>query len=384
MKTETRRIAINFGGGYAPGLNAVVTGAVLAARGLGWDIVGIRDGFDGLLFPDRYPEGGLMGLVPGIVRNLAGTGGCILGTGARSDPFHVRSVNADNIVEELDRSDELLALVQKEDIDAVISVVSPGALGILLKMHRKGLKTVCIPKSVENDVEGTMLSFGFNSTLSFVAEMLERTRQAAQSSQKIGVVEVLGKHAGWLALQAGIAVCADAVLMPEIPYDLGKVATALQGNFKAGRTSGLVVVAEGARPLAEPATASRVDAGVKATLSPGATGGSGSHVIDRSGRVAEEVALELQRLTDRETYPLVLGQLAKAGAPTVVDRQLGLSYGAAAVRAIAEGRDGVMVAFQAPDVKFIPLAEAINRVRAVPVEGGFVQTARCLGISLGD
>lgn len=384
MKTETRRIAINFGGGYAPGLNAVVTGAVLAAKGLGWDVVGIRDGFDGLLFQDRYPEGGLMRLVPGIVKNLAGVGGCILGTGTRSDPFHVRSVNADNIVEELDRSDELLALVRKEGIDAVISVVSPGALGILLKMHRKGLKTVCVPKSVENDVEGTMLSFGFNSTLSFVAEMLERTRQAAQSSQKIGVVEVLGKHAGWLALQAGIAVCADAVLMPEIPYDLGKVATALRDNFKAGRTSGLVVVAEGAKPLAEPAMASRVDAGVKAALSPGATGGSGSHVIDRSGRVAEEVALELQRLTDRETYPLVLGQLAKAGAPTVVDRQLGLSYGAAAVRAIAEGRDGIMVAFQAPDVKFIPLAEAINRVRAVPVEGGFVQTARCLGISLGD
>src|SRR5512139_3458424 len=162
MTTQIKRIAINFGGGYVPGLNAVITGAVLAACERGWESVGIRDGYDGLLFPDRYSDGGLVKLTPQIVENLTGATGCILGTAAQSDPFHVRTINAENMVEEVDRSDELLGMIQKEKIDAVISVVGARALSILWKLSRKGLKTVCVPKSVENDVAGTMLSFGFN------------------------------------------------------------------------------------------------------------------------------------------------------------------------------------------------------------------------------
>jgi ATP-dependent phosphofructokinase / diphosphate-dependent phosphofructokinase len=383
MITETKRIAINFGGGYAPGLNAVIAGSVLAANELGCEVVGIRDGFEGLLFPERYPDGGLIKLIPSMVNNLAGAGGCILGTAARSDPFHVRTVNAENQVEEVDRSDELLGMFENEKIDAVISVVGPRALSILWKLSRKGLKAVCVPKSVENDIEATMLSFGFNSALSFVAEMLERVRQAAQSARQVGVVEVLGEHAGWLALQAGMAVCADAVLIPEIRYDLHKVAAKLRA--KAGRTSGLVVVAEGAKPLADlNAPAKNSDSQMKATLSPGATGNEGFHVIERSGQVAAKVALEIQRLTDLETYPLVLGQLAKGGTPTVVDRQLGLGYGAGAVRALNNNQSGVMVVFQPPEIKLVPIAEAINKIRTVPTESEFVQIARALGISLGD
>jgi 6-phosphofructokinase 1 len=385
MTGGTRRIAINFGGGYVPGLNAVITGAVLAASELGWEVVGIRDGYEGLLFPDRYPEGGLVRLTPQIVEDLAGATGCILGTAAQSDPFHVRTVNAENIVEEVDRSDELLVMIKKEKIDAVISVVGARALSILWKLSRKGLKTVCVPKSVENDVAATMLSFGFNSALSFVADMLERARQAAQSARRIAVVEVLGEHAGWLALQAGMAVCANAVLIPEIPYDLHKVAAMLRMKAKAGRSFGLVVVAEGAKPLVgrnEPSTIS--DPEMKAALSPGATGNEGVHVIERSGQAATEVALELQRMTDQETYPLVLGQLAKGGTPTVVDRQLALGYGAGAVRALNNNQSGVMVVFQPPDLKFVPMAEAINKVRTVPADSEFVQIARSLGISFGD
>jgi 6-phosphofructokinase 1 len=289
------------------------------------------------------------------------------------------------MVEEVARSDELLGIIQKEKIDAVISVVEARALSILRKLSRKGLKTVCIPKSVENDVAATMLSFGFNSALSFVAEMLERCRQAAQSARRIGVVEVLGEHSGWLALQAGMAVCADAVLIPEIPYDLRKVAVKLREKGKAGRTFGLVVVAEGARSVAglsAPATTS--DPNMKAALSPGATGGEGVHVIEQSGQAAGVVALELQRLTDQETYPLVLGQLARGGTPTVVDRQLGLGYGAGAVRALESGQSGVMVVFQPPDLKFVSMNEAINKFRTVPADSEFVQIARSLGISLGD
>jgi len=385
MATPLKRIAVNVGGCYVPGLNAVITGVVLAACELGWEVLGIRDGFEGLLFPDRYPDGGVIMLTPAIVENLAGTTGCILGTAARSDPFHVRTINSENMVEEEDWSDELLGIIQKERIDAVISVVEARALSILWKLSRKGLKAVCVPKSAENDVVGTMLSFGFNSALSFVSEMLERCRQAAQSARRIAVVEVLGEHSGWLALQAGMAVCADAVLIPEIPYDLHKVAAKLCEKARAGQTFGLVVVAEGAKPLAgvdaHPRTS---DPTMKAALSPGATGDEGFHVIERSGRVAEAAALSIQQLTDRETYPLVLGQLVKGGTPTVVDRQLGLGYGAGAVSALKNDQSGVMVVFQPPDLKFVSMAETINKVRTVPMDSEFLRIARVLGIALGD
>jgi ATP-dependent phosphofructokinase / diphosphate-dependent phosphofructokinase len=384
MTTPTRRIAINIGGGYVPGLNAVIAGTVLAANELGWEVVGIRDGFDGLLFPDRYPDGGIMSLTPEVVANLVSAPDVLLGTATRTDPFHVRDINKENAVEEMDRSEELLQTIRTKEIDAIVSIVGARALSILFKLHRKGLKTICVPKSVENDIAATQLSFGFNSALSFATEMLDRVGQAAESARKIGVVEVLGENAGWLALQAGMAVCADAVLIPEIPYDVAKVAAKLRAKVRSGRRSALVVVAEGAMPVASPqATTTTMDP-MKASLSPGATGHTGAHVIDRSGHVAETVALRLQRLTDHETYPLVLGDLVKGGPPTAVDRQLGLGYGAGAVRGLHDGQSGVMVTFQPPDLNFVPLVEAINKVRTVPADSVFVQIARTLGISLGD
>src|SRR5512136_3289412 len=315
MQAPLKRIAVNFGGGYVPGLNAVIAGAVLAASQLGWEVVGIRDGYDGLLFPDRYPDGGLLTLTPQIVENLSAGGVAMLGNATRTDPFRVRQVNAENMIEEVDRSGDLIAKLAAEKIDAVISVVGPQALSILFRLHRQGLRTVCVPTSVENDVAATQLSFGFNSALSFTVDMLERVRQAAQSAQKIGVVEVLGEHSGWLALQAGIAVCADAVLIPEIPYDMEKVAAKLKEKIGAGRTSGLVVVAEGALPSGgqEPGAETSASMSLRASLSPAATDREGSHVIEGSGRAAQAVALQLQRLTGQASYPLVLGPLVKGG-----------------------------------------------------------------------
>jgi 6-phosphofructokinase 1 len=200
------------------------------------------------------------------------------------------------------------------------------------------------------------------------------------------VVEVLGEHAGWLALQSGIAVCADAVLIPEIPYDLEKVAAKLRAKIGAGRTSGLVVVAEGALPRGgqEFGAETPAPASLRASLSPGATDQGGSHVIQGSGGAAQSVAHQLQKLTDQMTYPMVLGPLVKGGPPTAVDRQLGLGYGAAAVRALQGNHSGVLVTFQPPDLKFVPLAEAINKVRTVPADSVFVTIARSLGISLGE
>jgi ATP-dependent phosphofructokinase / diphosphate-dependent phosphofructokinase len=360
MSSARRLIAINVAAGYVPGLNSVVKGAVLAAGELGWECEGIRDGFDELLFPERY--GGTE--APGKLKLAHQCDAeALLGVSGKADPFRVRSVNAENQVEETDRADELLMTIRRRGIDGVVTIGDSRTLSMLFRLHRKGLKSVCVPTSAENDVAATQLSFGFNSVLSYTAETLDRARTAAQAARRIGVVEVLGEHSGWLALQAGLAVCADAVLLPEIPYDLGKVAARLRA-----KTYGLVVVAEGARPAADHGTG----------------GSEGGGVIERSGRAARHVAVALQRLADHETYPLVLGQLVKGGPPTVVDRQLGVAYGAAAVRALEEGHSGVMVAFEPPELRFVPFADAINKIRTVPAGSVFVRAARSIGIALGD
>ena len=299
------------------------------------------------------------------------------------DPFHVRHVNDDDMVEEVDMSDQLLEKLQAEDIDAMIAVVGGRGLSILYKLQRKGLNTVCVPRSIENDIAATAVSFGFNSALSFTIEMLDRVRQAAQSARKIGVVEVLGDQAGWLALQAGIAVCADAVLIPEIPCDLQAVAARLRDKVTVRRPWGLVVVAEGATFVNGDRAAEAKPSSLKASLSPLATGDASDHVIRRSGQAAETVASRLQLAIAEETFPLVLGPWVRGGAPTAVDRQLALAYSAGAVRAIKAGQYGTMVAFVPPDITFVPLAQAINKVRTVPLDSEFVQVAQSLGIFLG-
>ena len=377
-----RRIAINVGAGYVPGLNAVIMGAALAAGKLGWEMVGIRDGFDGLLHPDRYPDGGLVTLDAQLIENLDPAGSGVLGQSLREDPFHVRQVDEDGLVGEVDMSDQLLQRLKAENIDGLISVVGGRGLSILYKLHCKGLNVVCVPRSIENDIADTMVSFGFNSALSFTVEMLDRVRQAAQSARKIGVVEVLGEHAGWLALQAGIAARADVVLIPEIPCDLQKVAARLKERVTPKRPYGLVVVAEGAT-FVDAAQAQAQPSSLKASLSPLATGDASEHVIQQSGRAAEIVASKLQLLIAEETYPLVLGPWVRGGAPTAVDRQLGFGYGAGAVRAMRSGKYGVMMAFAPPDIQYVPLSEAINKVRTVPADSEFIKIAQSLGIYLG-
>lgn len=377
-----RRLAIMVGAGHVPGLNAVVMGAALAANRLGWEVVGIRDGFDGLLYPERYPKGGLVTLDPDLIANLDPNAAGILGQSPRVDPFHARQVNADEMVEEVDLSDRLLETLRAENIDGLIGIVGSRGLSILYKLHRKGLNVVCVPRSIENDIAATAVSFGFNTALSFTIEMLDRVHQAVRSARKIGIVEVLGEQAGWLALQAGIAVCADVVLIPEIAADLGAIAATLEDKVTPQRPYALVVVAEGAT-LVRPPEAEAKPHPLKASLSPLATGDSSGHVIRRSGAAAAALAEALQLRLAEETFPMVLGPWVRGGAPTAIDRQLGMAYGAGAVRAVKNGSYGTMVAFVPPELKFVPLAEAINKVRTVHAESQFIQIARSLGIFLG-
>jgi 6-phosphofructokinase 1 len=362
-----RRVAINVGSGFVPGTNAVVMGAAIAGGKLGWEMIGIRDGFGGLLYPERYPAGGLINLSPELIENLDPSTGGILGQSPRIDPFHASSVQGG----EVDLSDQILKRLNEEDIDGLISIVSGQGLGILQKLHLKGLHTVCIPRSIENDIAATAISFGFNSALSVTIEMLNKAYQAARSASKIAVVEVPGEQAGWIVLQAGIAVRADAVLMPEIPCDLKNLAKRLKDKLSLRRPYGLVVVAEGAKLVDYPEDRNDKTFAV-------------SPESKATGQVAGTVASRLQKLITAETYPLVIGSWARGGNPTATDHQLGMAYGAGSIQVLKAGQNGVMVSFMPPDIRFVPLADAVNKVRIVPADSEFMRIAQSLGIYLGQ
>jgi len=384
MSTDTgqKRVAIMVGAGYIPGINAVVAGAALAAGKLGWELVGILDGFEGVLHPEKYFNGGIIPIDPRVL-NMDPNTSSVLGQSARVDPFNVRIINQDEMVEEVDMSDELLEKLKAENIDAVISIVGARGISILYQLHKKGLNSICVPRSIENDIASTSASFGFNTALTFTIDMLDRARLAAKAAKKIAVVEVQGEEAGWIALQAGIAVAADAVLIPEIPVDLKNVATHLKKKMSGKKSWGLVVVAQGTKIIDQKKKEEKVSS-LKASLSPLATGDSNSeYVIRKSGQAAQAVAEGLQLRIAEETIPMVIGPWVRGGAPSAVDRQLGVAYGAGAIQALEAGSTGVMVSFVPPVVKFVPLAEAINKVRTIPAESMFFQVATSLDIYVG-
>ena len=362
-----RRVAINVGSGFVPGTNAIVMGAAIAGGKLGWEMTGIRDGFEGLLFPERFHGGGIINLSPQLIENLDPATGGILGQAPKIDPFHASTVDGG----EVDLSDQILKRLKEEDIDALISIVSGEGVGIIQKLHQKGLHTVCIPRSIENDIATTAVSFGFNSALSVTIDMLNKAYQAAKSASKIAVVEVPGELAGWIALQAGIAVRADAVLMPEIPCDLKILASRLKDKMSVRRPYGLVVVAEGAKIADYTENMDDQSHGIfPETIA--------------SGQVSATVASRLQKLITTETYPLVIGAWARGGNPTATDHQLGMAYGAASVQVLKAGQNGVMVSFMPPDIRFVLLKEVADKVRTVPMDSEFMRVAQSLGIYLGQ
>ena len=382
---DIKRVAIALGAGFTPGVNAIIMGAAISAHRLGWQVVGICDGFEGLLFPKRYSNNGLIDLEPEIISKLNPFESDAMGTASMVDPFNVRTINELEMVEEVDMSDVLLANLKKENIDAVIAIMMGRGLSILHKLNQQGLQSVCIPRSVENDMAATSVSFGFNSALSFTIEMLDRAMSAAKSAKKVGVIEVLGAQSGWLALQSATAVLADAVILPEFPCDVKKLAEHLKGKINRDHAYGLVVVAEGASFTNLPgATTKKIDA-LKKSLSPLATEDeSNQFVINRSGKAATVLSNALQQQMTEEIFPLVLGPWTRGGSATAVDRQLGLGYGSAAVRAVQSGQFSTMVSFMPPAMKFVPLIESLNKVRTVHTESYFIDISRSLGIYTGE
>ncbi len=369
MPNPIRRIAISTGGGDAPGLNAVIRATVSAAANRGWACVGIRDGYNGILQPERYPKGGVVLLTRDQVRGISHLGGTILGTTNKGDPFHFPTPHADGTMGETDRSDELLACFQREGIDALVAVGGDGSLTIANDLHRKGLRVVGVPKTIDNDLDKTFTTFGFDTAVSFATECLDRLHSTAESHQRIMVVEVMGRYAGWIALHAGIAGGAHAILIPEIAFDLDQVAAKIRARDAQGRLYSLVVVAEGAQP----------QHGQRAVLAPAEAG----HV-ERLGGIGEQVARELAQRTGKDARVVVLGHLLRGGSPTAFDRLAALRFGAAAVRALDEGLSGVMVALGFPNVNYVKLEEVAGRMKAVPPDSDTLQTGRDLGVCFGD
>lgn len=368
MSSPIRRIALSTGGGDAPGLNAVIRAATLASLNRGWEVVGIRDGFNGLFRPDLYPEGGLIHLGRNDVRGIVHQGGTILGTTNRGNPTAFPTQQADGSWVEVDRTPELLAMFEQQRIDALITIGGDGSLTIGHHLHQAGLRVIGVPKTIDNDLEGTSATFGFDTAVSFASECIDRLFSTATSHGRVIVVEVMGRYAGWIALNSGVACGAHAILIPEIPYELEPVAATIRQREERGAKFSIVVVAEGARRI-----------GGSTSLVGKAVGQA-----ERLGGVGEKVAVALELLTGKEARTVVLGHLLRGGTPTSFDRLLGLRFGAAAVRALEEGENGIMVALDPPTVKYVPLSEISSRQKTVPLDCDTMLTARDMAINFGD
>jgi 6-phosphofructokinase 1 len=322
--------------------------------------VGIRRGFDGLL-----EDEGVVPLGPAEVRGITHLGGTILGTTNRGDPFRWREKRPDGTTIERDRSGELIEAFKHAGIDALVAIGGDGTLNIAMRLMDMGIPVVGVPKTIDNDVGGTVSTFGFDTAVATATDAIDKVHSTAESHERVMVVEVMGRNAGFIALNSGVAGSADVILIPEIPFDIEKVCDKVRQREAAGRHFSIVVVAEGAVPV-------------------------GGHEVyqddahQRLGGISELVARDIERRTGKETRSLVLGHLQRGGSPTTFDRLLGLRFGAAAVRLVAEGRFGTMVALHPPRVVPVPLAEALKQPKRVSLDSDSITTARDLGISFGD
>ncbi len=358
------RVAINTGGGDAPGLNAVIRAAVLSAERLGWDVVGIRRGYWGLFCPD-----GVVPLTGKVVRGITHLGGTILGTTNRGNPFSFPVRQPDGRVARVDRSVEVRERMEDLGIDCLVAVGGDGSLRIARELSDMGVRVIGVPKTIDNDLDATAVSFGFHTAVQTATDAIDKLHSTAEAHERVMVVELMGRHAGWIALFAGFAATADVILIPEIPYDIKKVAAKVESRWEEGPRFAIIVVAEGAMPKGG---------------SPSYLKEPGSDGRRRLGGAARRISRLLEKRTNRETRSLVLGHLQRGGRPIAFDRLLSLRFGAAAVELAAAGKFGCMVALQPPHVRAVPLAEAVERIKAVPLDNDVVVAARHLGISFGD
>ena len=357
-----KRIGVLTSGGDCPGLNAVLRGVVRAATNRDWEVIGFHDGFEGMLDPvawetlDIKRTAGIMQL-GGTILGTTSKGHFIAkigdGTARTHVPPHV-----------LEKARATLAELR---IEGLIVIGGDGSLTTGLQLQEAGFPIIGVPKTIDNDLEATAMTFGFDSAVACVADALDRLHTTASSHKRVMVIEVMGRHAGWIALYGGLAGGGDVILLPEIPFEHEKVAEAVRRRDADGCLSTLIVVAEGAR---EKDGHERI----RAT-------GSGENQL---GGIGEAVASEVARRTGKETRTCVLGHLQRGGAPTTLDRILGTRFGVAAVELIAEEKFGHMVSYQNYQILSVPIAEAVHRIKLVAPDSQMVQTCRAVGISFGD
>ncbi len=355
------RIGVLTSGGDCPGLNAVLRAVVLAAEKKGWEVVGFRDGFEGLL-----PPGNHVILDRGSVVGIMALGGTMLGTTNRGH-FVAKTGAGDRTVVPARIIAEAKKILDDLRVQALIVIGGDGSMVTAQQLQEAGINCIGVPKTIDNDLEATATTFGFDSAVDVVVDALDRLHTTAASHRRVMVVEVMGRHAGWIALHGGLAGGADVILIPEIPFDYHKIADVIKAREAAGYPGTVVVVAEGARPKHGEQVKRYVEGGEF-----------------RLGGIGEIVAREIANRTGRETRCCVLGHLQRGGAPTTLDRILATRFGVKAVQLAAEGHFGSMVSYQNYQVRHVPIAEAVNRLKLVPPNGELVQTARDVDISFGD
>jgi len=359
-------IGILTGGGDAPGLNAVIRAVVKTAISkYEWRVTGIEDGFDGLI--ERAFKA-LRPLALKDVRGILPQGGTILGAANRGNPFARKVIRDGQEVIE-DCSGLVIERLRVEGIDALVVVGGDGTLRIAQELYEEGCPVVGVPKTIDNDLSGTDATFGFDTALNTATDAIDKLHTTAESHHRVMVIEVMGRDAGWIALHSGIAGGADVILIPEIPFHWDVVAGAIKARSKSGAKFSIVVVAEGATPV-EGKQVFRL-------------AGDGVTTVARLGGIGDVVARKLEELTGMETRCTVLGHVQRGGSPTPFDRLLATRYGAAAVRLVAEGKFGHMVALRGAEIAAVPIAEAIKIPKRINPESERVMMARDLGICLG-
>ena len=359
----SERIGIVTGGGDCPGLNAVIRAVAKAAAKRGWETIGFLGGYEGILDPQQYVQ-----LDYQKLGSLLTRGGTILGTANRGR-FSAKVGHGETRRVPQELIDGVKSGMEKLNIRGLVSIGGDGSLSIGQQLFEGGVPLVGVPKTIDNDLEGTAMTFGFDSAVACATDALDRLHTTAESHNRVMVLEVMGRYAGWIAIYAGVAGGADVILIPEIPFTYDSICAKIWERERAGKHFTLIIVAEGARE----------------------TGGAFVTAADqpanreaRLGGIAGVVAAEIEKRTGKEARACVLGHLQRGGSPTNFDRALCSIFGAEAVELLAAGKYGYMVAYQGSQVGSVPITEAVGRLKTVPPAGGLARTARALGVCLGD
>jgi len=362
---EDMKLGLLTGGGDCPGLNTVIRAVVRTAYfHYGFVVMGIEDGYEGLLSPTRIRPLGLE-----EVKGIINRGGTILGTSNRGDPFRYKLRDEQGQIQRIDRSQELLENIQRLRLDGLIVIGGDGSLRVAYQLSQQGIPVVGVPKTIDNDIFSTELTFGFDTAVSIATEALDRLHTTAESHHRVMYLEVMGRNAGWIAIHSGLAGGADVILIPEIPFHYESICRKIEERIAGGRNFSTVVVAEGATPAGGSQVYSVTE---EQTL-----GGA------RLGGIANVVCNEVAIRTRQESRVTVLGYLQRGGSPTPFDRSLATRFGSMAVHLAAEKKFGYMVALRCGSIIPVPLSESASKEKVVPPDGELVKLARSLGISFG-